>query len=66
VFLPAPVSALEEYGGPSSFAEKLVTVLNRRGDLDEGLERLTALNVGPLPISEFERSQVADAQDGLG
>ena len=52
---------------PIQVAEKLVSALDPRGDLDEVLERLRALkNLGALQISGFERSLVADAQDGLG
>ncbi|HEY0389600.1 MAG TPA: hypothetical protein VGC71_14250, partial [Gaiellales bacterium] len=66
LFLPPPLAALEEYGVPIQLAEKLAKTLRPTGDLDEVLERLGLLSVRELPISTFERSLVADAQEGLG
>lgn len=43
-------------------ARKLGPQLGSRGDLDEALSKLRDLEVAALPLSDFEKSLVSDAQ----
>lgn len=65
LFLPAPLSALEEYGVPIELAARLSARLQPNGDLDDLLSRLRTLDVNSVPATPFERELLADAQDSL-
>jgi len=65
LFLPAPLSALEEYGVPIELAARLSTMLQPNGDLDDLLSRLRDLDLESAPVKPFERELLADAQDSL-
>lgn len=65
LFLPAPLSALEEYGVPLELASRLSGVLEPTGDLDALLARLRDLDVETLAVKPFERELLSDAQSSL-
>jgi len=63
--LPAPLSALEEYGVPLELAARLRSVLQPSGNLDELLARLRDLDIDALAVNPSERELLADAQGSL-
>jgi hypothetical protein len=64
-FVDPALMALDEYGVPIQTATRIAQWLQPSGDLDAVLERLRRLNIEELPLSRFERSLLADAQEHL-
>jgi DEAD/DEAH box helicase/Helicase conserved C-terminal domain len=59
------LAALDEYGIPLEVARRLHPALGRPSSFDELLEALRALELSQTPLSEFERTLVADARRRL-
>jgi superfamily II DNA/RNA helicase len=65
LFLDHTMLALEEYGIPLEVSRKLVRQLRPEGDLDSVLERLRELDATVLPLTDFEKQLIVDAQESL-
>jgi len=59
------IAALDEYGIPLQLAEKIQSTLKITDNLDEALENLKRLNIATLPLSDFEKEILLDAQHAL-
>jgi hypothetical protein len=64
-FMPSTLAALEEYGVPLQIAWKLASSLGPHYEFDEVLARLRDLNLARDDISSFERTLLAQVQEGL-
>jgi hypothetical protein len=66
-FLPPALMALDEYGVPIQIGQKLQRyLLQLQSDsLDDVLMRLHKLDVSRMPLSDFEKSLVSDAQQHI-
>jgi hypothetical protein len=60
--MPSGIAALDEYGIPLQTGIRISRALRDATDLDTAIAALRDLDVESLPISEFERDLVADAQ----
>lgn len=61
LYSPAPLMALEEYGVPIQLSRRLEDVLQPKGDLDDLLGNLAALDVRVLNLGPFEVELLSDA-----
>jgi hypothetical protein len=65
LFLPPPLSAIDEYGLPVEVAERIQSALVIDGNLDHLLASLALLDAALLPVSTFERQLIEDTQATL-
>jgi DEAD/DEAH box helicase/Helicase conserved C-terminal domain len=65
LFTNPALVALEEYGIPLEIAKKCSPYLMPFENLDGALQRLKQLTVEEMPLSDFEKSLVRDAQKSL-
>jgi hypothetical protein len=64
-FLPSTLAALEEYGVPLQVVWKLAANLAPHYEFDEVLGRLRTLDLPNLDLTPFEKTLLAQVQDGL-
>lgn len=62
LFFDSALIALDEHGIPLEIARKIESILSADNNLDSTLEKIRQLNVGLLPLTEFEKSVIIDAQ----
>lgn len=65
LFMPASLTALEEYGLPLQIVRKIRDALAPYEDFDGVLARLKRLDGGKLDLTEFEREWLADTQAAI-
>ena len=65
LFQPRSAVALEEYGIPLQVSLQLEDQLDLARPLDEVLAAVRELDVGLLPLTEFEKELVTDAMTDL-
>lgn len=61
-FSDASLMALDEYGIPFPLAKKLEANLSSDGNLDGALEKLKALNISTLQLTNFEKELLEEAR----
>jgi rhodanese-related sulfurtransferase len=66
LFLPSPLSIVDEYGLPIDVALKIADRLVIDGDLDHLLDSIRRLRVDALNLSAFEKQLLYDTQESLG
>jgi hypothetical protein len=64
-FLDPAIMALDEYGIPVQVGQRLQQVLKPEGNLDNAIKQFQALDLGKVPLSDFERDLLKDAQAHL-
>ena len=61
-FVGPAIMALDEYGIPVQVGQKLHSILDLNGDLDETLTRLRTLDPTSIPLHPFEKELIRDAK----
>lgn len=65
LFRPRALVALEEYGLPIQIGDQIHEAVDLDVSLDEALEKVRAVDVQALNLSEFERDVLRDVRDYL-